>query len=243
MEALMRNYIKNLAFHTKGNYDMISRMIARKARVREYDTPYSYICYGDAEYPEAFKELEKPPYILFYLGNIKLLKDPLVAVIGSRTTCEYSREQTRRLVGHLKHRYGIVSGVAKGIDACAHWEALSHKTIGIIGCGIDVVYPKENTKLYEAIKENHLLLSEYPPGCSPIKHHFPFRNRLIAALSHTIYVMSAQARSGTMTTVNEALTLNRRIVCLPHRIDSQYGIGCNQLIEEGAEILTIPYEL
>ncbi|AMC93507.1 DNA processing protein DprA [Erysipelothrix larvae] len=234
----MRNYIKNVAIHAKGNYDLLARLLYEKACVPEYTCNDRYICYGEKMYPSCLYELKKPPFVLFYEGDISLLDKSMVGIVGSRLPNDYGISMTKKLVGHLKCHHVIVSGVAKGIDTIAHETAMSHNTIGVLGCGLDIVYPPQNHTLIQSIKKHQLLLSEYPQGTQPKKHHFPFRNRIIAALSSDIYVMAANVRSGTMTTVNEALALNRNVICLPYQFDDPYGKGCNQLIEEGAEILT-----
>ena len=194
-------------------------------------------------YPKGLYDLKNPPFVLFYLGNIGLLQGPCVSVIGSRNPSEYSSTQTKKVVEVLKKEYCIVSGLAKGIDGIAHRAALDYSTVGVLGCGIDIVYPMENIRLFKEMGKNHCIVSEYPPGITPKKYFFPFRNRIIAALSPKIYVMSASVKSGTMTTVNEALELNRHVICLPHPIDDITGLGCNLLIKDGADVLTSVNEI
>ncbi len=239
----MRNYIKNIAIHVQGDYHKIKDILEKRIVVPEYTSRYPFICIGDSMYPKCLYDLEKAPFILFYQGDVKLLNHPRVAVIGSRKPSKYASDTTSKIVSNLKQKYTIVSGLAKGIDASAHQEALDFNTIAVLGCGIDVIYPKCNSNLFEQMRHRHLILSEYPQGVHPQKAYFPFRNRIIAALSKTVYVMSAQKRSGTMTTVNEALSINRHVICLPHNIDEISGEGCNQLILEGADILTSVHDL
>ena len=131
----------------------------------------------------------------------------------------------------------VVSGLAKGADAQAHRCALQTGTIGVLGCGLDVIYPKENEKLIKEMKLNHLVLSEYPEGVKPMKHHFPWRNRIIAALSDHIVAVQAQMKSGTATTVMQAIELSKMVYCVPYPLDFEDGQGCNQLISQGAQIL------
>jgi DNA processing protein len=147
---------------------------------------------------------------------------------------------TRRIVSECPDLYVIVSGLAKGIDATAHQEALDRQrpTIAVIGCGIDRIYPKENERLYGDVAAQGLILSEYPGDTPPRRHHFPFRNRLIAALGCKCVVTSATLKSGTMLTVNEAISLGKEVLCLPYPMGVPCGEGCNLLISQGATILT-----
>lgn len=239
----MRKYLKNLSIHYEGDYTAIKKHLESRREVRNYVSNYPYICIGDKAYPKRLYDLQNPPFVLFYIGDINLLTSHSVSVVGSRNPSDYAVAMTHALVSGLKDKWTIVSGLAKGIDAHAHNTALDFSTIAVVGCGIDVIYPKCNAHLFELLKKKHLILSEYPEGVKPKRYFFPFRNRIIAALSDQLYVMSATKRSGTMTTVNEALKLNRHILCLPHNIDEKSGEGCNQLILEGADILTSVHDL
>lgn len=234
----LRERLKDLAVYCGGDYDKITWMLKHKVFVSPQEIDVSYVCIGDALYPNALYELKKPPYVLFYRGNIGLLNKPTVSVVGSRYPSLYAKEMTQKLVYQLKQDFVVVSGLARGIDTISHESALDFFTVAVLGCGIDVIYPPENASLFQLMGESQCIVSEYPPKTRPKKHYFPFRNRLIAALSPQLYVMSAGLKSGTMTTVNEALMLNRHVICLPHPIDMPSGKGCNQLILEGADILT-----
>lgn len=234
----MRNYLKNVAIHLRGDYPSICRFINEGKKVPSYAYKGNYTCYGDSDYPKSLYDLEFPPFVIFYEGNLSLLKSSSIAVIGSRNPSEYALEMTRAFVRNVKHTHTIISGLAYGIDIAAHREALDFQSVAVLGCGLDICYPSRHYAELAYMKKQHLVITEYPLGVKPQKHYFPFRNRLIAALAKTIYVMSASPRSGTMHTVNEALKLNRRIVCLPHNINDITGLGCNLLIQEGAEVLT-----
>ena len=239
----MREYIKNVAMHYNGDYHKMKQHIEKRKSVPTYKSNYPYIVIGDDAYPKRLFDLKLPPYILFYIGDTSLLKKDSVSIVGSRRPSQYALEMSHIITSKLRESYVIVSGLAKGIDQAAHHSALAFSTIAVVGCGIDVIYPKCNTKLFEKMRQTQLIISEYPQGVSPKKYYFPFRNRIIAALSETLYVMSAAKRSGTMTTVNEALSINRHVVCLPHNINEKSGEGCNQLILEGADILTSVHDL
>lgn len=194
---------------------------------------------GDDLYPEALTQLEDPPYVLYALGDLNLLKEDKISIIGSRLACSYALNMTQRLIAQLPMKKVIVSGLAKGIDAQAHLEALKkHKTIAILGCGIDIIYPLVNTKLYHQIKSSGLILSEYPPQTAIQKIQFIARNRIIAALGEELVVMQAALKSGTMSTVDRALNLGKDVYVLPYHADEKHGFGCNNLIQQGAMLLT-----
>ena len=131
--------------------------------------------------------------------------------------------------------------MAKGIDAQAHKSALTGKTIAVLGCGIDYIYPKVNTDLYRLLSKNQLILSEYPGRVLPLAYRFPIRNRIIAGLSESLYVMQASLKSGTLITVNEMLNLNRDVYALPYNIFDMNGIGTNHLINEGANMILLEH--
>ncbi len=217
-----------------GNYKDIYRAVKKDEAVDITIGDIKALTILDAEYPKVFFDLALPPLVLFYKGDIKLLEDEGVAVVGSRAICDYAKRATCDLVCKLKEEYTIISGLAKGVDRQAHLSALDRKTIGIIGCGIDYVYPKENDDLFKAMAKNQLILSEYPLKTAPYAKNFPFRNRLIAALAKKVYVMQAGVRSGTFITVNEALELGKEVYALPYDIYDVKNSGCNLLIKEGA---------
>ena len=161
----------------------------------------------------------------------------MVAVIGSRKISEYGCKATIEVVNLLKDKYTIVSGLAKGVDSIASMYAKS--SIAVIGNGINVSYPASNANLYQYMMDKQLIISEYPKDVLPQKKHFPFRNRIIAALSKSVVVTQAAIRSGTMITVNEALALNKDIYCIPYPYDDISGQGCNLLIQQGSNIFLL----
>jgi DNA processing protein len=236
----MKEHIISAAIKYEGSYEKIAFAIKNNEKnvIRSWNG--SAITILDEEYPASLKQLRYPPFVLFYKGNLELLSKNAISIVGSRHPESYGVEMTRQIVRSCNHSYVIVSGLAKGIDAIAHQEALHLKrgTIGIIGCGIDRIYPDENDRLFQDMANHGLILSEYPGFTPPRKHHFPFRNRLIAALSHKCIVTAAALKSGTMLTVNEALTLGKEVICIPYPIGTSSGEGCNLLISQGASILT-----
>lgn len=236
-----RRDLINLAIKYSGDYKSIYNALKNDERVKDlsYDKDIKALTILDIDYPEVFLDLALPPLVLFYKGNLNLLKEDKVAVVGSRVVGSYAKRATIDIVNKLKNDYCIVSGLAKGVDSLAHISALSHSTIGVIGCGIDYIYPKVNYELYQKMIDKHLIISEYPFMTLPLASHFPFRNRLIAALARKVYVMQAGLKSGTFITVNEALELGREVYALPYSIYDSDGVGCNRLIEEGARLISL----
>lgn len=190
----------------------------------------------DDDYPSFLKNIYCPPFVLFYHGDISLLNEGLtkIAVVGSRECSEYGIKMTDYLVSGVCRDYVVVSGLASGIDAVAHQSAISNRgrTIAVLGSGINYCYPDTNIYLYKEIKENHLILSEYPHLTPPTKESFPFRNRIIAALGNATLVTEAHLKSGTMITTSFALTFGKDVLCVPNRADEDSA--CNKLIKEGA---------
>ncbi len=206
------------------------------------DNPY-YLLIGDEDYPHQLYDMAWPPLVLYYRGDVSLLKRPCISMVGSRKCTTYGANVTRELASSLgKLGVVIVSGGASGIDTIAHTASLneSGKTICVLGCGIDVVYPYENQKLFAKISGEGLLLTEYPQGFKPQKWTFPMRNRIIAALSDEIIVTEAAEKSGSLHTATFGEELNRRIYSIPHPITSYNGMGNHLLIEMGANILFDP---
>lgn len=214
-----------------GNYQKILTAIREERKVPERHAENAITILDDV-YPDALKDLKYPPFVLYYKGDLKLLNTKMIAVVGSRDPCSYALEATKALIQANQDKT-VISGMAKGIDACSHFWA--SKTIGILGCGIDYIYPKCNAKLFYRTEKEGLLLSEYPFQVKPIAYHFPFRNRIIAALASKVYIMQSDLKSGTMTTVNATLELGKEIAVLPYDIFHIKGRNNNQLIYEGAQ--------
>ena len=236
----MRNKVLYYAVKYDGDYGKIVRAINNDEPYKKINSVPKFITIFDNSYPKKLKALKKPPIILFYKGDIDLLNRESIGIVGSRKISHYGATYTKIIVSKLKQDFVIVSGLAAGIDACAHREAISGgKSIAVLGSGINYIYPKSNTNLYNLMKNDNLIISEYPDMVKPKPYFFPFRNRIIAALSKSIVVTQASMRSGTMLTVNEGLELNKSIYVLPYRIDDLDGTGCNYLIQQGANVLLI----
>ena len=230
-----------LTYKYRGNYRLVKNALLNNVVPEMITMKENCLFYGSKEYPKELYDLEEPPWVLFYSGNLKLLNKPKVGIVGSREVTSYSKKVTEVLAKTLSEKYVIVSGMAKGTDGIAQSNA--KETIGILGNGLDVIYPKENRELFKLVKERGLLLSEYPLSTQPRKEYFPYRNRIIAALSSKIIIAAAREKGGTMVTVEHGIKLGRDIYTVPYPFGCSIGKGNNQLIEEGALIITDYEEL
>jgi DNA processing protein len=202
------------------------------------------IPHDDPAYPSlltARLDDERPP-LLFALGNCALLHDDrCVAVVGSRSATAYGVDVADDIGAELaRAAVCVVSGMARGIDAAAHTAALREdgRTVAVLGCGVDVCYPREQRALYDHIARSGVLLSEWLPGEEPRRYHFPDRNRVIAALSRAVIVVEATPKSGALTTAEHAAKLNVEVFCVPNAIYEPTFAGVLQLVREGASFFT-----
>ena len=190
----------------------------------------------DKEYPESLKQIYRPPFVLFYYGDISLISnfDKCLGIVGTRNPSTHYLEHLDRVVEELPKDMIIVSGLAKGVDGFSHQSAINHglKTIAVLGTGIDICYPSENRELFNRIKQNYLLISEYPPGTITSSDKFPVRNRIISGLSKVVFIPEGKIRSGTSTTATFATQQNRDVCCFPGPIGEESL--CNLLIKQGA---------
>lgn len=193
-------------------------------------------------YPQKLKEITNPPKQLYLEGNVQLLNENSIAIIGSRNCSENGKQLTRKFAYELsKQGLIIISGMAKGIDTIAHEETIDAKgkTIAVLGSGFNNIFPKENSKLYKKILENEgLIISEYAPEVQVQSKQFLERNRIVSGLSIGVLVIEAGYRSGTSVTARIAKKQNRKIFVLPHEINDKYGVGTNKLIQKGAMLVT-----
>lgn len=196
------------------------------------------IKFGDENYPKKLKNIYSKPHTLYVIGNDKILNDRSIAIIGCRNCTNYGAKTAYRFGYELaKKGVCVISGFARGIDSYAHLGAIKAggKTIAILGCGLDVIYPEENIALYrEILKNEGAIITEYPLGSKPEKNHFPARNRIISGLSDGVLVVEARKRSGTMITVEYALDQGKDVYAIPGNIISDNSYGTNELIKEGA---------
>jgi DNA processing protein len=214
---------------------------AREAMRTLRDAGAVAITPDDAAYPDAFRNLPDRPYLLFAIGNLELLSAPGIGVVGTRTPTDYGRRTAIALAGDLARAgLSIVSGMARGIDSAAHAAALDAggTTVGVLGHGIDRIYPPENEKLFARVRERGLLLTELAPGEEPNAGNFPRRNRLIAALSLGVLVVEMGDKSGAMHTVTYALEQGKDVFAVPGQVGSPQSAGTNQLLKEGASLVT-----
>ena len=196
----------------------------------------------DKAYPQILKSIYDYPISLYIKGNTKILNNISIGIVGCREASAYGIKVAEYFSYYLaKQKINIISGLAKGIDSHSHIGAIKAKgiTIGVIGGGLDSVYPKENAYLYNKIlEENGAILSEYPLEEEPAKINFPARNRIISGMSKGIIVVEAKKKSGTLLTVDFALEQGREVYVVPGNIDTLNSVGTNILIKQGAKLVT-----
>lgn len=201
----------------------------------------SFICQEEDAYPQKLRNIYGAPYGLFYIGGLPKAEQVCVSIVGARECSAYGSQIAYQLGRELAQKgVAVISGMARGIDANGHKGALEGKgqTFAVLGCGVDVCYPKQNMELYENIPKNGGILSEYPIGTSPKNIFFPQRNRIISGLSDYVVVIEARKRSGSLITADFAMEQGREVFALPGRICDPLSQGCNELIRQGAGILT-----
>ena len=205
---------------------------------------------NEDKYPELLKEIKEPPNPLYYVGNLELIHRRCVAVVGSRTANEYGRNIARKLGARLAQcGVTVISGMARGIDTCAHLGALEEgagapgNTAAVLGCGADICYPASNRRLRDELGRRGLLLSEYPPGTAPARYRFPRRNRIISGLAEATVVVQAPNSSGALITAELAAEQGRTVYAVPGPINSAYHLGSNKLLRDGAVPLVVLEDL
>lgn len=201
----------------------------------------------DDRYPPLLRQIPDPPQLLYVRGQFHWQDCPAsVAVVGTRHATRYGKAVAELLAGRMAE-YGveIISGMARGIDTAAHMGAIKAdgRTVAVLGCGVDVVYPPENRYLMDQIIATGTVISEYPPGTRPLPQHFPVRNRIISGLSAGVLVVEAAPTSGTSITVNLANDQGRMVFAVPGNIDSKMSAGPNQLIRDGCTPVTCAEDL
>ncbi|HBT47969.1 MAG TPA: DNA-protecting protein DprA [Peptococcaceae bacterium] len=199
------------------------------------------LLFSDPVYPQELKYIYNPPPVLYYRGSLEYLANLKLAVVGTRRATAYGLRVAHSLARELAEQgVTVVSGLAVGIDAAAHRGALQGKgkTIAVLGCGVDVIYPRQNASLFQQIVREGLLLSELPPGTPPEKHHFPARNRIISGLGRGTVVVEAGERSGALITADFALEQGRDVFAVPGPITSLHSRGTLNLIKQGAKLVT-----
>ena len=212
---------------------------------RELASVHAFGCrlltWDEPQYPARLREIYDPPPLLYVLGNAELLGMHSVAIVGARRPTTYGNQIAERLGRDLGQRgIAVVSGLARGIDACAHKGALSAAggvTIGVLGCGIDVVYPKENKRLFSEIQKRGVVVSEFPMGTFPAPQNFPIRNRLIAGMTLGVVVVEGAQYSGSLITARLAMEFGREVFGVPGNVTQAMSFGPNLLIKQGAKLV------
>lgn len=202
---------------------------------------------GESRYPKKLENIKKPPKQLYFQGNLELLKENIIAVVGSRNCTENGKNLAEKFTKELVEQGIIIaSGLANGIDTIAHKITLENngKTIAVLGNGFNQIFPKENIDLYhKIIKEGGLIISEYSPDVKAESINFINRNRIVSGISIGVLVIEAAYRSGTSITARCAKEQEKKVFVLPHEINDKYGVGTNQLIRKGAILVTATKEI
>ena len=194
----------------------------------------------DPDYPLNLKEIYDPPALLFVRGEIKPEDSRAVAVVGTRNPTRYGIEITEQISrGLVQAGITLVSGLARGIDTACHQTAIQEKgrTIGVLGCGIDVSYPKENKKLIQEMSQHGAVISEFRPGIAPLATNFYRRNRIVSGLAKGVLVVEAARNSGSLITANHAVDQNRDVFAIPGNLMNPRSQGCHHLIKQGAGLV------
>jgi DNA processing protein len=200
------------------------------------------LTWDEPEYPQRLREIYDPPPLLYVRGNIELLNRHLISIVGSRRPTPYGNQMAEKLARDLADRgLVVVSGLARGIDSCAHKGALSSPTgatIGVLGCGIDVIYPKENRKIFAEMEKRGAIISEFAMGTFPGPQNFPIRNRVISGMSLGVVVVEGAQYSGSLITARLAMEFGREVYAVPGNATQPTSFGPNQLIKQGAKLVT-----
>ncbi|MGN1165928.1 MAG: DNA-processing protein DprA [Lachnospiraceae bacterium] len=202
-------------------------------------------CFSE-EYPKRLKEISGFPYAIYVKGELPEEGKVTAAIVGSRQCTPYGEQMALEYGKALaKAGVGVVSGMARGIDGAGQRGALEGKgkTFGVLGCGVDICYPRENIGLYMDLQKQGGVISEQIPGTKPLPYHFPARNRIISALSDYVLVMEAREQSGSLITADMALEQGKDVYALPGPVTSPFSQGCHRLISQGAGILISPEDL
>lgn len=230
VEGLTKENISSLMDKNLTEADKIQRQCV--------DKQIKICTYQDSSYPSRLRHIIDPPLVLYYTGNLPDMESvPVIATVGTRRASLYGLNVAQRMGYQIAScGAGIVSGIAEGIDAAAMQGALMAgcPVVGVLGSGVDIVYPKINKHLFADTVRNGCLISEYPPGTPPYRWNFPRRNRIISGLSNGIVVIEAPQISGSLITARQALEQGRDVFCVPGNVDMPSFVGSNALLREGA---------
>ncbi len=242
------------AYISQGVGEHLSQRLADKSMQEPYSimqfcesAGIGILTYGDSDYPKSLRSLKDPPTVLYYVGSLPDLNNNLcIAMVGTRKMSEYGMRAAYKIAYEVASSGAVViSGMALGIDSVAASAALAAKgkTIAVLGCGIDVIYPKEHERLYREIRERGAVISEYPPSTEPRGFRFPIRNRLISGLSQGTVIVDASMSSGALITAKNAILQGRDIYAVPSNIDSENSSGTNSLIRDGAQAVMCGHDI
>ena len=233
--------------------DRRTDLICNSRKVWELDKKYEevlrkgihMVTLGEACFPVNLQNISDPPFALYYKGRLPKESLPSVAIVGARQCSEYGRYIAQELGKCLgENNIQVISGMASGIDGISQYSALQAGGIsfGVLGCGVDVCYPKSNRRLYDELAECGGILSSYPPGTQPLKQLFPPRNRIVSGLADVLVVIEARQKSGTSITVEMALEQGKDIYAVPGRVTDRLSDGCNKMLREGAHVFLSPQD-
>ncbi|MBU2545569.1 MAG: DNA-processing protein DprA [Gammaproteobacteria bacterium] len=213
--------------------------IEKEIQWSQQDPQHHLIVYSDPNYPHLLKQIASPPPVLYVRGNVDCLSLPQLSIVGSRNPTAVGRELATHFASQLSRiGFVITSGFAIGIDTSAHEGALQHgQTIAVLGSGLQVIYPKRNQRLVDAVTEQGALLSIFPLQTAPLREYFPQRNRIISGLSAGVLVIEATVRSGSLITARFAGEQGREIFAIPGSIHNPLSRGCHWLIRQGAKLV------
>ena len=208
---------------------------------------YRILTIADAAYPRRLRNIFDPPILLYCRGRLPLMdEEAAIAVVGTRSYTPYGALCAGKLGGQLAAGGAvIVTGLAYGIDSLAARAALRNggRVLGVLGCGLDVVYPRGSEELYEDVAAAGALITEYAPGTLPLSGNFPVRNRILSGLSVAVLVVEAPERSGALITAGTALEQGREVFAVPGPIDAPGSVGCNRLLRDGAGLVSDGWDL
>ncbi len=234
VEGINHKIIHNL-LENKSD-EQLQRIAEKVAQLR-----ISSVSNKNVDYPENLRNIYDPPFLLHMRGNLVEGDKKAVAIVGARKATAYGKWVAYKIAGELAQRgITVVSGMAYGVDTAAHKGALDvgGRTIAVLGCGVDICYPKTNYQLMEEIALKGVVISEYALGTEPISGNFPARNRIISGLSRGVVVIEAGLKSGSLITAEMALEQGREVFAVPGNINNAMSVGSNKLIQEGAKLVT-----
>lgn len=217
-----------------------AEMDPQKTVHRNREKGIKFISCQHRSYPKRLFGLEDRPFGLFYRGELPEEEKKSVAIVGARMCTQYGKAAAEQIAARIGNAGGqVISGAAYGIDGAAQWAAMENggKSYAVLGCGADRCYPASHAALFERLEKNGGLISEFPPGARPLRHHFPARNRIISGLADLVVVIEARQKSGSLITAEYAAVQGRHVCAVPGRLGDECSEGCNELISQGADII------